>query len=171
MERCFIIESSAELHKKYYDYIALQDKNREIIKNFVSENITDRADFTYSTNRDKSFSVVLTDEEYEKYKTQLLASYTYAEEGKLYTFRKNSKIGRQYTKLEIKPAFKPSLPWELSFCLSRARTRLFDYEGILYGTLDSDEITAKHKFPDEWREISRAEFYTLLDKIETLKKS
>lgn len=166
MERCFIIESSAELHKEYFGYIALSDKNNGIIKKFVSENITERTNFTYGTNRDCSFSIILNDDEYEKFKPQLLKSYTYTKEGKLYTFKKNSQIGKLYARLEITPAFKPSLPWRLSFCLMRARTRLFDYEGILYSTIDSDEITEKTQFPEGWREISKSEFYAVIDKIE-----
>lgn len=166
MEKCFIIESSAKLHKKYFDYIALRNKNNEIVKKFIYENISEKENFTYSTNRDCSFSLVLTNEEYEKFKPQLLKSYTYTGKGKLYTFKKNSQIGKLYAKLEIIPAFKPSLPWELSFCLMKARTRLFDYNGVLYGTIDSDEITDNAIFPAGWREISRGEFYALLDKIE-----
>lgn len=171
MEKCFIIESSAELHKKYFDYIALRNKNNEIVKKFIYENISEKENFTYSTNRDRSFSLVLTDEEYEKFKPQLLKSYTYTGKGKLYTFKKNSQIGKLYAKLEIIPAFRPSLPWELSFCLGQARSRLFDYDDVLYGTIDSGELTDNAKFPEGWREISKSEFYAIIDKIEQEEKS
>lgn len=171
MERCFIIESSAKLHKKYFDYIALRDKNNGIIKKFVSENITDeRKNFTYSTNYDHSFSIVLTDEEYEKFKPQLLKNYTFTGDGKLYTFKKRSPIGKLYAQLNIEPAGKPSIQWNLNFPLMRARTRLFDYEGVLYSTIDSGEIADKTKFPEGWREISKSEFYAVIDKIEQEEK-
>lgn len=88
MEKCFIIESSAELHKKYFDYIALQDKNNEIIKKFVSENITERTNFTYATYRN-SFALVLTDDEYEGFKPQLLKNYGYVNHEKFTLLRKS----------------------------------------------------------------------------------
>ena len=163
MEKCFIIESSAELHKKYFDYIALQDKNNEIIKKFVSENITERTNFTYATYRN-SFALVLTDDEYEGFKPQLLKNYGYVNHEKIYTFKKKSFIGKLYKQLGIKPAYKPSITWEANILCGKYR--LFDYEGILYGTIDSSEINAETIFPEGWREISKGEFYNLLDKIE-----
>lgn len=166
MERCFIIESDSALHKKYFDYIALRDKNNDIIKRFVSENITERTNFTYATYRDRSFAIALTDEEYEKFKPQLLKDYTYVEDGKLCTFKKRSTIGKLYAQLDIEPAGKPNLQWNLNFLFMRGRTRLFDYDGILYGTVDSSEIDADTKFPDGWQEISKSEFYAVIDKIE-----
>ena len=47
MERCFIIESSTKLHKRYYAYENLWKKNHEAIKKFVAENITEAKGYSY----------------------------------------------------------------------------------------------------------------------------
>ena len=96
MEKCFIIESSAELHKDYYDWVALRNKNNEIVKKFVVENITERHPFTYMTGFGGTFGITLTNEEYEKFKSQLKKDYTWTRDNEpLYTFKKNSDIGRR----------------------------------------------------------------------------
>lgn len=164
MEKCFIIESSAELHKDYYDWVALRDKNNEIIKNFVAENITERYPFTYMTQFGGTFGITLTNEEYEKFKSQLKKDYTWTRDNEpLYTFKKNSNIGKRYAELNIKPADKPYVPLILGL---GGRWRLFDYEGVLYVTYDSETMKNRENFPDGWQEISKGEFYSLLDKIE-----
>ena len=71
--------------------------------------------------------------------------------------------GKRYAKLNIKPADKPYVPLILGL---GGRWRLFDYEGVLYVTYDSETMKNRENFPDGWREISKGEFYNLLDKIE-----
>lgn len=169
MEKCFIIESSAELHKDYYDWVALRNKNNEIVKKFVVENITERHPFTYMTGFGGTFGITLTNEEYEKFKSQLKKDYTWTRDNEpLYTFKKNSDIGKRYAKLNIKPADKPYVPLILGL---GGRWRLFDYEGVLYVTYDSETMKNRENFPDGWREISKGEFYNLLDKIEKVDKA
>lgn len=164
MERCFIIESSAELYKKYYAYENLWKKNHETVKKFVAENITDNKDCRYSYAVSDVFSITLDDDTYKKFSPQLKTDYKYAGEKKLYTFKKRSPIGKLYTALNIKPAVKPCALWEAG--IMAGRNRLFDYEGTLYATVDSGEINKETTFPDGWQEISKGDFYSLLDKIE-----
>lgn len=162
MEKCFIIESSAKLHERYYAYNDLWEKNHKAIKKFVAENITEAKGYSYSAYDD--FAITLNDETYSKFSSQLKKDYRYVAGKKLYTFKKRSPIGKLYSALNIKPAFKPNPLWEAS--MMSGRNRLFDYEGTLYATVDSNEINKETVFPDGWREISRGEFYALLDKIE-----
>ena len=162
MERCFIIESSAKLHKRYYAYEDLWKKNHETIKKFVAENITKAKGYSYKAYG--TFSITLDNDTYEKFKSQLMKNYEYAGEKKLYTFKKRSPIGKLYAALNIKPAVKPCALWETY--IMAGRNRLFDYEGVLYATVDSGEINKETIFPEGWREISKSEFYALIEKIE-----
>lgn len=167
MERCFVIESSAELYKRYYAYEDLWKKNHETIKKFVADNITEAKSYSYKAYG--FFSITLDDDTYEKFSSQLMKNYEYAGEKKLYTFKKRSPIGKLYAALNIEPAVKPCALWET--CIMAGRNRLFDYEGILYATVDSTEIDTKTTFPDGWQEISKSEFYAVIDKIEQEEKS
>ena len=160
MEKYFIIESSTKLHKRYFEYIALRDKNDKIIRKFVAENIAARENLTYVSNWNQSFSIVLTDEEYKKFQPQLWKNYSVVENGRMCTFRKDSIVGKLYTKLNIEPAPKPHITCAVG--ILSAQSRLFDYDGVLYCTINSEKITEKTKFPDGWREISRSEFATLI---------
>lgn len=163
MEKCFIIESSAELHQKYYAYKNLWKKNHETIKNFVAENITEEKEYSYSAYGD--FAITLNNETYSKFCSQLKKDYRYVNNKKMYTFKKRSPIGKLYTALGIKPAVKPCVLWEAG--IMAGSNRLFDYEGTLYATVDSNEINKETTFSDGWLEISKGEFYSLLDKIES----
>lgn len=167
MERCFIIESSAKLHERYYAYEDLWKKNHETVKKFVAENITEAKGYSYKACA--VFSITLDNETYEKFKSQLMKNYEYAGEKKLYTFKKRSPIGKLYAALNIKPAVKPCALWEAH--TMAGRNRLFDYEGTLYATVDSTEINKETIFPEGWREISKSEFYALIDKIEQEEES
>ena len=166
MERCFVIEKEASLHKKYYDYVALRNKNNEIIKTFVRENIKDNSDYSYLP-LSETFGIELSDEEYEKFKNQLTKGYRWLESGrKLYTFKKNSPIGKKYKALGITAAHKPMAGFELDECYFRINSRLFDYKDVLYADLSSDELRKDHPMPLGWREISKSEFYAVIDEIE-----
>lgn len=70
------------------------------------------------------------------------------------------------TYLKYKFAGMPKTEAAKQASMMSGRNRLFDYEGTLYATVDSNEINKETVFPDGWREISRGEFYALLDKIE-----
>lgn len=167
MERCFIIESSAKLHKSYYAYEDLWKKNHETVKKFVAENITEAKGYSYKAY--EVFSITLDDNMYEKFKSQLIKNYEYVGEKKLYTFKKRSPIGKLYAALNIKPATKPCALWEAR--IMAGRNRLFDYKGTLYATVDSTKIDTETTFPEGWLEISKSEFYALIDKIEQEEKS
>lgn len=170
MERCFVIEKEAALYKKYYDYTTLRDKNNEIITDFVRENIKDASDYSYLP-MSETFSIELTDEEYEKFKNQLTKGCRWLGEGRnLYTFKKNSQIGKKYKELGITAARKPMVGFELDACYFHLNTRLFDYKDTLYVTLSSDELHKDDPVPVGWREISKSEFYAVIDEIERDKK-
>lgn len=166
MERCFVIEKEAALHKKYYDYAALRDKNNEIIKTFVRENIKDTSGYSYISMSD-TFGIELTNEEYEKFKNQLKKDYRCLDDGgKLYIFKMNSPIGKKYKALGITVAHKPMAGFELDECYFSIKSRLFDYKDVLYVAILSEELRKDHPMPLGWREISKSEFYAVIDEIE-----
>lgn len=162
MERCFIIENSAELYKRYYTYENLWEKNHETVKKFVFENITEAKSYSYAAY--DTLSITLDDDTRKKLNTQLMKDYKYVGEKKLYTFKKRSPIGKLYSTLNIKSAVKPCALWEAK--IRAGRNRLFDYKGTLYATVDSTEINKETIFPEGWREIGKSEFYAVIDKIE-----
>lgn len=170
MERCFIIEKEADLYKKYYDYTALRDKNDKVITAFVRENIKDTSTYSYLPMSD-TLGIELTDEEYEKFKNQLTKGYRWLENsGKLYTFKKNSSIGKKYKALGLTASHKPIVGFELDNCYMHSSSRLFDYKGTLYATLSSEELHKDDPVPVGWREIGKSEFYAVIDEIERDKK-
>lgn len=166
MERCFIIEKEASLHKKYYDYVALRDKNHEVISAFISENIKDTPKYSYFADFD-TFGIDLTNEEYEKFKNQLTKGYRRLEDGrKLYVFKRNSRIGKKYKALGLTTAHKPMAGFELDNCYFRINSRLFDHKDTLYASLSSEGLHKDDPVPVGWREISKSEFYAVIDEIE-----
>lgn len=144
MEKCFIIENSANLYKRYYAYEGLQKRNHETVRKFVAENITEVKGYSYIAG--EAFSITLDDDIYKKFNSQLMRDYKYVGEKKLYTFKKRSPIGKLYAALNIMTAVKPCALWEAD--IMRGRNRLFDYEGILYATVESDEINMETIFPE-----------------------
>ena len=164
MERCFIIEEIATLHKEYFDYVKLRNENNETIKKFVDEHITQgKKDFLFYDG--SNFCITLSDEEYERFKNQVKVGYSTTEKGRMYEFKKNSALGKAWTALNLKPARKP-MPIMEFISIFDARTRLFDYEGVLYCSMDSHQITKDTKAPSDWCEISKSDFYAVIDKIE-----
>ena len=46
------------------------------------------------------------------------------------------------------------------------KSRLFDYKDVLYVAILSEELRKDHPMPLGWREISKSEFYAVIDEIE-----
>lgn len=167
MERCFVIEENAKLHKEYMDYKELNDKNIEIVKKFIRDNIKDDISYTSFIIYSDTLAVTLSSKDREKFKNQLKATPIYGSPyGAAYTFKKNSPIAKEYKKLNIVEAHRPCIGFEVDVCYFSLRGRLFDYKGVVYGTLDSEELKKDDPMPVGWREISKSEFYGVIDEIE-----
>lgn len=170
MERCFIITENAKLHKQFYDYIEIAERNNVLIKAFVEENhIKEVKSYLYKA-LSNSFGIVLTDEEYEKFKNQLRKDAEWVKGGALYYFKQNSVIGKKYKELGIKSAFRPNPAFELNECLFYSRSRLFEHDNVLYATIESEDLTPKTAVLPGWKEISKSQFYAIVDEIENSKK-
>ncbi len=168
MERCFIIEENAKLHKKYMDYKDLNSKNTEAVKKFILENITKDTVHTDYIIYSNTLGITMSDEEHEKFKNQLKNDPLYcgSKNGPVYIFKKNSPIAKEYKKLGITAVRCPSIGFEISTCYHELRGRLFDYKGVVYGSLESEELKKDDSMPVGWREISKSEFYAVIDEIE-----
>lgn len=171
MERCFIIAENAKLYKQFYDYIEAVERNNVLIKAFVTENhITTAKNYLYKASSN-SFGIVLTALEYELFKKQLRKNGEWTKDGTLYSFKQTSEIGKMYKELGIKTAFRPNPAFELNECLFYSRSRLFEYNGVLYATIESEELTPKTAILPGWEEISKSQFYAIVDEIEKNKES
>lgn len=172
MERCFIIEEKAKLHKKYMDYKDLNSKNTEAVKKFILENITKDTVHTDYIIYSNTLGITMSDEEHEKFKNQLKSTPLYcgSDNGPVYIFKKNSPIAKEYRKLNIVEAHRPCIGFELDVCYFSLKGRLFDYKGVVYGTLDSEELKKDDPMPVGWSEISKSEFYGVIDEIEKEEK-
>lgn len=168
MERCFIIEENAKLHKKYMDYKDLNSKNTEAVKKFILENITKDTVHTDYIIYSNTLGITMSDEEHEKFKNQLKSTPLYcgSDNGPVYIFKKNSPIAKEYKKLGITAVRCPSIGFEISTCYHELRGRLFDYKGVVYGSLESEELKKDDSMPVGWCEISKSEFYAVIDEIE-----
>lgn len=96
MERCFIIEKDSELERDYQNYIDITEKNKVKFKAFVKENITNE-EYSYAQNSSE-LRISLTDEEATAFSSQLKKGYDYSNGRKIYTFKKNSVLGKKYAK-------------------------------------------------------------------------
>lgn len=170
MERCFIITEKATLHKKFYDYLDAVTHNNSLIKAFVIENkIKETTDYHYRAIPGV-FGITLNKEEYERFFKQLRKDAEWVKNEGLYTFKKNSEIGKKFQELDIKPALRPNPAFELNECLFYSRSRLFEHDNVLYATIESEELTLKTAILPGWEEISKSQFYAIVDEIEKNKK-
>ncbi len=168
MERCFIIEENAKLHKKYMDYTDLNSKNTEAVKKFILDNIKETMAHTSYIIYSDTLGITMSDGEHEKFKNQLKNDPLYcgSKNGPVYIFKKNSPIAKEYKKLGITAVRCPSIGFEISTCYHELKGRLFDYKGVVYGSLESEELKKDDSMPVGWREISKSEFYAVIDEIE-----
>lgn len=165
MERCFTINADSALYKNYKEYINTSEINTAKIKAFISDNIT-KEEFSYARNS-STLRVSLTPTEATAFASQLKKDYTYANNRKIYTFKKNSAIGKAYDKLGIKNVIKP-FPIDYAACnIYHARTRLFFNNDTLYCSIDSDELKSDTHIPTStFTEISKSDFYKIVEDIE-----
>lgn len=68
-------------------------------------------------------------------------------------------------KIGIKTTCKPIPMLYISGCLS-GRTRLFDENGIIYCSIDSEEMNAVTVMPPHWKEIKKSDFYKIIEECE-----
>lgn len=164
MERCFIVEKGSELERDYREYKAITKENEAKIKAFVKDNITTNKEFYYAQNS-SVLQISLTPEEATKYASQTKNGFVYSNGRKIYTFKKNSAIGKAYAKLDIKPMSKPS-PTFYVFSYFSGRTRLFEDNGVVYCSIDSEQLEAESAMPKHWKEIKKSDFYKIIEESE-----
>lgn len=160
MERCFIISENSEL---YHDYMAWKTnvkKNNETMKEFLYNMGIETSEYSLSDR----LGIVVTESDLEKFKNQLTRQpVQFCGKLGLYEFKKNSPVGKAYTALGLKVIYKPNVAWCADILVRSCQTRCFMHNGILYVTMEADEIKSDTEFPDGWNDIKRSDFYKMLE--------
>lgn len=165
MERCFIIDKSSKLYRKYAAWKENFEENCKIVKDFLCEHDISPRYFCFDK---EALYIVPTDESLTKYKNQFKKQPEAWLRGKgsLYVFKKNSPVGKAYTALDLTVLTEPMPAMYIDEPIRRVSWRLFIHDEVLYVTLESDDITVDTEFPTDWKEMKRSDFYKILENME-----
>lgn len=163
-ERCFIVNENSALYYNCIEFFKRRYKNNEAIKEFFKNNEIEATVY----NVDEKLKIAATDNDLVKFKKQFEKFPVFNDGEKLYVFRKNSPIGKAYSDLRLVPLHFMPLCTYIDEPLTQSNTRQFMYEGKLYVSIEAEGLNNNTKMPDDWKEIKRSEFYTILEKFEEL---
>lgn len=160
-EKFYRVHSDSGLYAAYFDYVNCQEKAVEALKKFEEENgFKDGSLAVWGpTIYLKSAS-----EDFLKCRGQLTKQSP--DGGKNFKFRKTSKIGKLWaeTAKELRFVSKPIVGfYNKASIVGRCSTRLFDYRGDLYCSIEADRIDMPGNI---FTEMKGSEFYKIIELME-----
>lgn len=80
------------------------------------------------------------------------------------SFKKNSPIGKAFTKADISMPLKPFVPFFFDDCCGEFNTRLFDYENRVYCSIAAPNLSLlKLETPVGFVEMKGSEFFKIIE--------
>lgn len=158
MEKFYKIKKDSELWKRYFDWEKNFKENNEFVKRFCEEHNIESNHYYCDK---ESFYIVPTKNDKENFKNQFTKKEL--NDG-LRQFRRNSVIGKSWTKETVGRAFlhKPYPGW-LNIYMGRSSTRLFSYQGELYCSIEADRIGVPE---NTFTEIKGSDFFKIIEELE-----
>jgi hypothetical protein len=182
MEKFFRVEAGSPVDVQYEEWVVESEKVRAVVDSFLEKHGIEANKFNYGKNgssgeacypgceKDIWFGIYATPMDIIKLQSELKKPDS---EGISY-FRKNSKLRKELAELAIENKLrklrKPSVTGHLGFYYCyyfKSWTRLFKYEGVLYGSVDSEKISDPSV--DGITEMSGSEFYKIIEQIDSKK--
>ncbi|AUN01514.1 TPA: hypothetical protein ACXDAY_002205 [Clostridium botulinum] len=185
MEKAYLVQESSEYYKDVLKYIQPDKEQSKFVFSFLDKNNIQaeryylcgdgccNKPFLQEDKGDISLSIIPTDEDKEKLSKSLCKPDQYG----LCSFKKNSKIGKEFAqycidnkiiinllKPRIGDYFESKSPNNLS--LGGYRLSQFEVGDNLYVKLDSHKINEETKTPEGFVEIKLSEFYKKLEEYE-----
>ncbi|MDD3230819.1 MAG: hypothetical protein PHE09_16625 [Oscillospiraceae bacterium] len=163
MEKFYIVNESCNLYAEYTAYQDCMKKTEAFGKEFLKRHEIQDCPFAFFPDE---LTAALKPEDKERFKPQLKICPE-ALDGKqnFWAFKKNSKIGRAWTKeykdSEIKWSEKPFVMGYFGGNVYRSRSAVFFLGDTLYCRFEADcEFTP----PDGMQEIKASEFFAIAEK-------
>ena len=158
IEHCYIITSESPYHSEYFKQQENKKAINEAFKRFTEEHGISAKQYVPSS---ELLSIIPTKSDEEKFSDQL----TKAGKMGLRRFKKTSQIGKAWKQLELKPLKKLHVPFFFQDVYEVQYTRLFDYKGVVYCTIENscNEMVT----PRGFKQIQRSEFFKIVEEIES----
>ena len=160
-EKFYRVHSDSGLYATYFDYVNCRERVVEALGKFEEENGFKEGSLAVwgTTIYLKSAS-----EDFLRYRDQLTKQSP--DGGKNFKFRKTSKIGKLWaeTAKELRFVSKPIVGfYNKASIAGRCSTRLFDYRGDLYCSIEADRIDMPGNI---FTEMKDSEFYKIIELME-----
>jgi hypothetical protein len=146
------------LHRDYQKYVENQKVERDFVKRFFEDHNIKANIYLLM---DDVIAIEPTAEDKEEHGAYLAnCKYAY----NLKQFNKRSRIGKNYVERKEKEGLKlirkPNLILYMRTGGGRFRTRLFEQNGLLYCSIEADDL---REIPDGFTEIKGSEFMKILE--------
>lgn len=159
MEKFYIVKEGSQLHTDYWEWRNSVSENNKIVIGFFEQHGIEATRYWISKDQ---IGIIPTKNDENKFAKQFTK---YALEDGLCLFKRNSVIGKAWTKqtADMKIYHKPSPSWYNSVCIGRSSSRLFDYKGVLYCSYNAEQVEMPETM---FQEIKGSEFYKIMEEIE-----
>lgn len=162
-ERFFIVTEESPLYKDYFDWKVNNKEAAKIACDFAKRHNLP-ALIAYTNSR---FFIIANKEEFNLFKNQLTKDGTWTERGVLYTFKKNSFIGKAWIQELKSKNFtvlpRPFVATYFSISYGKWGWEFLEHDNKLYLKIDTEY---KQNTPKGMKEIKGSEFYTALENHE-----
>lgn len=162
MEKYFEISRDHQVYKEYFDWLEFRKKILDIYKKFASVQGIETSEFL---PRQDTVGIVPIKGDNEKFD-----KFLKKQDERIRFFKKGSAHAKDWEQLlaieDIKITYKPNISWYFNGC--KSRTRLFDIDGKLYGSYESD--LDKIDLPVGFEEMKASKFFKIIEDWEASQK-
>lgn len=157
VEKYFRIKQDSKLYQAYFDWVSASRKIIELFNDFAAEHGIEAREFIPG---DKYLWIIPTETDNVSFSVEFTQKY---EKNGARQFKRSSKIAKDWVVrvADMPILLKPSF-WEYGLRISGSYSqRMFQVDGVLYGSID-----ANHQFDllECMDEIKASEFYELLER-------
>lgn len=159
MEKFYIVKEGSRLHTDYWEWRNSVSENNKIVIGFFEQHGIEAIKYWILKDQIGIIPAKNDEDKFEKQFTK------YALENGLRLFKRNSVIGKAWTKQaeDMKIYHKPFPSWYNSVCVGRSSSRLFDHKGVLYCSYNAEQVEMPETM---FHEIKGSEFYKIMEEIE-----
>jgi hypothetical protein len=153
MEKYYVVPKETDLHTKYFAYKENLKTVNEDVKDFMLSHGIKSTEYWCSSTQ---FAIVPTEEDIKSFSRHLRQG---KDKNGLRLFRKDSFITKEWTEKNIKVLDKPHTMFSFSGN-GRSSSRLFDINGILYCSRESEY---DFECLEQFHEIKASEFFKVIE--------
>lgn len=155
IEKYFEVTKDSGLYEEYSNYLENSIVLNKAVKNFMLKHNMETN--TYACEKEKIY-IQPTQKDKEIFKSQLCS---YCNSQGLYSFKKNSKIGKDWIAQKVVVIYRPYVGLYFQDCCGHTSSRIFKIKEKVYCSFKNEYDTMET--PEGFTEMKASEFFKIIE--------